>query len=405
MAFLIPDKTYEIKAGKETRSVKVKIIPDGAVASKDIASYIKKGESVKPNRPLSDGTGKPRGITVHNTNDITVAKGTNPAEQYARATYPNGNMNGVVVHYWVWENEIWQQLSDSEQGWHSADGKTRKAAYIDGKTVGGNVDTIAIEIIQSSRNTKTEETAAILIAYLLDKHGLSPDTGVYTHNYFYPKKYCPEVLLPVWNEFFARIKKYYAAIKSPESEKQPETPSVPAKKEISVGDTVKFAGGSVYVSSDAAKPSGKAEASLARVTNENKNGKHRYHLRAVDKNGAFISGVYGWTDSSAVSFSAFSAPSSSENKETKPGATAKIATGSVVFIKSSASNYYPGGVKIPSWVKTDYYYEISQTTYRGAKVYRGGKECVLLGAKINRKTGKKSGSIDTWISKDLISPK
>ena len=47
MAFLIPDSTYTIKAGAEERKVNVKIIPDGARADKDIASYIKKGDITK----------------------------------------------------------------------------------------------------------------------------------------------------------------------------------------------------------------------------------------------------------------------------------------------------------------------------------------------------------------------
>ena len=55
MAFLVPDSTYKIKIGNEERTVNVKIIPDGAVAQKDIASYIKKGDPVKPNKKLDDG--------------------------------------------------------------------------------------------------------------------------------------------------------------------------------------------------------------------------------------------------------------------------------------------------------------------------------------------------------------
>ena len=42
--------------------------------------------------------GKVIGITVHNTDWISVASGTTPAEQYTRATY-NGNMKDVRVHY------------------------------------------------------------------------------------------------------------------------------------------------------------------------------------------------------------------------------------------------------------------------------------------------------------------
>ena len=53
MAFLTPDSVYTIKIGEETRTVNVKIIPDGATAEKNIASYIQKGDLVKPNRKLA----------------------------------------------------------------------------------------------------------------------------------------------------------------------------------------------------------------------------------------------------------------------------------------------------------------------------------------------------------------
>ena len=50
--------------------------------------------------PTVSMEGKVIGITVHNTDWISVASGTTPAEQYTRATY-NGNMKDVRVHYYV----------------------------------------------------------------------------------------------------------------------------------------------------------------------------------------------------------------------------------------------------------------------------------------------------------------
>ncbi len=44
--------------------------------------------------------GKVIGVTVHNTDWISVASGTTPAEQYTRATV-NNNMKDVRVHYYV----------------------------------------------------------------------------------------------------------------------------------------------------------------------------------------------------------------------------------------------------------------------------------------------------------------
>ena len=65
--------------------------------------------------------GKVIGITVHNTDWISVASGTTPAEQYTRATY-NGNMKDVRVHYYVDNTCAWQNLPLSLSGWHAADG-------------------------------------------------------------------------------------------------------------------------------------------------------------------------------------------------------------------------------------------------------------------------------------------
>lgn len=43
------------------------------------------------------------------------------------------------------------------------------------------------------------------------------------------------------------------------------------------------------------------KSSLAKITDICENSKHPLHLRAVDNNGAFISGVYGWCDIASVS--------------------------------------------------------------------------------------------------------
>lgn len=84
----------------------------------------------------------------------------------------------------------------------------------------------------------------------------------------------------------------------------PTTPTAPttntSKLEFDVGDIVNFAGGKHYDSASATNGSS-VKASKAKVTNTYEKGKHPYHLRAVNDNGAFISGVYGWVDASTVS--------------------------------------------------------------------------------------------------------
>lgn len=152
---------------------------------------------------------KPIGITIHNTDDITVAAGTNSAEQYTRATV-NGNMGGVLVHYYIKGTEVWQNLELDTHGWHSSDGRGD-----------GNMRTIAIEIIETGKNAETEQTAIKLIAYLLDKYGWNAD-NLYTHKHWSPAgKNCPAYILPRWDEFKASCAKELgelAALKSSRAE-------------------------------------------------------------------------------------------------------------------------------------------------------------------------------------------
>ena len=198
MAFLTPDKTRN-EYGLE---IKEKIIPDG--------------NKLKPNRKLSNGTGKVEYITVHNTNDIKEAEGTNDAEQYTRATY-NGNMNGVTVHYYIDETDCWQLLNEDEVGYHAADGR-------DGP---GNTTSLAIEIIMDGSGFKAdveaERRGALLAAILLYRHGLGVDR-LTTHNRWYSKKYCPVYILPHWDSFKSQVEMYLREIQA-ESDVEKVTPS------------------------------------------------------------------------------------------------------------------------------------------------------------------------------------
>ena len=143
--------------------------------------------------------GKIIGVTVHNTDWISVASGTTPAEQYTRATV-NGNMNDVRVHYYVDNTCAWQNLPLTLSGWHAADGSGN-----------GNRRTIAIECIMSSayndKDKKSEDNCARLAAALLNKYKLSIDC-LYTHNHWYSRKYCPAYILPHWDKFKAKVLSY-----------------------------------------------------------------------------------------------------------------------------------------------------------------------------------------------------
>ena len=161
--------------------------------------------------------GNPLGVTVHNTEWISVASNTTPAEQYTRATY-YGNMKDVRVHFYVDDVCAWQCLPLDLTGWHAADGGGN-----------GNRKTIAIEcIMKGSKNDtvskKAEENCAKLAAYLLNKFGLKVEKNLYTHTHWLnvrdgksgsidylntahnSYKMCPIYILPHWNNFKASVK-------------------------------------------------------------------------------------------------------------------------------------------------------------------------------------------------------
>lgn len=160
------------------------------------------------------------GVTVHNTDWITVAAGTTPAEQYTRATV-NGNMNSVRVHYYVDDQCAWQNLPLTLSGWHAADGNGN-----------GNRKTIAIECIMSGayndKDKKSEDNCAKLAAALLKQLGLGVD-HLYTHTHWLnvrdgktgsvdylntaknSYKNCPAFILPHWEVFKAKVASYLNA--------------------------------------------------------------------------------------------------------------------------------------------------------------------------------------------------
>lgn len=311
--YLTPDKTLMTTVGGNTLTIKQKIIPDNTRATKDIASYIKKGELVKPQRKVSDGSGRPRGIVIHNSDSIKVNAATTMAEQYTRATY-NGNMGGAVVHYYVTGyNDIWQllntEIGQTEQGWHAGDKNTRRNAHTGAKNnmIGGNLDCIAIEVIGDSEEAK--QAGAALVAYLCQRHNLDPMIDVYTHNYFMKQpdsivinayKNCPLYILPNWAGFLALVNQYYGGKPSvsPNTSNNIKPNTTTDKPSFQVGNVVQFTGSTHYAHSNATtgttcKP-GKAKIlsiyGLGKV-------KHPYSLKWISGGG---STVYGWVDEKDV---------------------------------------------------------------------------------------------------------
>ncbi len=198
--FLCPDRTRE----EGGLTIHQKLIPDTARWNRDVREgsiLYRKGTPYKANRRLSGGSGRVRGITIHNTGRISVPEGTTPAEQYTRATWPNCNMGSVRVHYYVDDVCAWQNLREDEVGWHAADGSGP-----------GNETTLAVEIIMdgsgSPEDRAAEENGARLTALLLRRHGLTL-REVYQHHTWYPRKNCPAYLRPRWEEFMGEVRRFY----------------------------------------------------------------------------------------------------------------------------------------------------------------------------------------------------
>lgn len=85
-------------------------------------------------------------------------------------------------------------------------------------------------------------------------------------------------------------------------ETKPETKPVATTttcNDFKIGEIVEFTGDTHYISASS-KTGQKTVTGLAKVTAVYKNGTHQLHLRAINKNGKFVSGVYGWVDVSDV---------------------------------------------------------------------------------------------------------
>lgn len=197
---LSPDKTYNANGLKVNEYLLTKHNPNRIIMP-------------TPNRK------KTVGVTIHNTEAISVASNTTMAEQYTRATV-NGNMNDVRVHFYVDDVCAWQTLPLELINWSCADGTADPNS--------GNNTTVAIEVIGNS--AKAEANAVKLAAYLLHKYGLNVENNLYTHTYWLnrkdgksgsldymntlrnPYKTCPIYIIPHWSTFKNNVKNSLAAL-------------------------------------------------------------------------------------------------------------------------------------------------------------------------------------------------
>ena len=216
--FLTPDKEYDVLGLKVKEYFLTKHTKDISLPSKRTSDLI--------------------GVTIHNTNDINEARQTTDSEQYTRATV-NGNMGTVRVHFYVDDDEAWQNLPLDWQSWHA--GQSGKADR--NGSGAGNAQTISIECIMSGKgdekDKKAEDNCAKLTAWLLSQNHMSTKLNLFTHNYWCNirngrtgtidklnklndgYKNCPVYIRPHWDEFVKKVNQYMEQLSAKPVE-QPE---------------------------------------------------------------------------------------------------------------------------------------------------------------------------------------
>lgn len=328
MAFLTPDKTTTTSSGLK------------------INEYLLTSHNPNKIDMPAKMTSSLIGVTLHNTDWISVASGTTPAEQYTRATV-NGNMKDTRVHYYVDHVCAWRNLPDNYEGWHAATGVNHNT----GAKGRGNVDTISIECIMKSQtdadSLASMENAAKLIAYIFTQKGWTVEKNLYTHNYwtnwkatgvcssdldkqnttkvavttkcFYDSstnangsgKYCPVFILPQWEKFKTLVKKYMGGTSTSTGNGSSTSANTSATLKFEKNNIVQFNGGLVYGSSAATTPSNSTltnTISKVKITNTAATAAHQYHCISEDGKG-----IYGWVDASTLTAITTSSSSTSTN--------------------------------------------------------------------------------------------
>lgn len=87
---------------------------------------------------------------------------------------------------------------------------------------------------------------------------------------------------------------------------------------------------------------------------------------------------------------------------TTPATNSGIKEDGIVEFKSDSTVYYPGSTPIPTWVKSDFYHVVTQTTVGGKPVIKGDVTCVLLGKKVEKTRSTESAGINSWIDKGSL---
>ena len=247
-----------------------------------------------------------------NTNFTSVGRGAsaikyivmhytanNADTAYNNTDYFKNTYRGASSHYFIDENSIWQCVLDKDVSWHCGGGKqSSNGGSFFGQCT--NFNSIGVEMCSDMQNGKyvitepTVKNAVDLVKTLMKKYNI-PASRVIRHYDVVGKK-CPEPWVreeSLWADFQKRIG---------------GTVATTTKKSLNFksGDIVRFTGTKQYTYASATAGVS-AKPTRAKITAISATAKHPYHCRAVNENGAFVSGVYGWVDADDVEDDSFKA--------------------------------------------------------------------------------------------------
>ena len=152
-----------------------------------------------------EAVGRPGGtrtikyVVIHETDNF--AAGAN-AERHNEFIHQNALTEKLSWHYTVDDHEAYHHIPDEEPAYHAGDGM---------EPDGGNACGIGVELCVAADNDyeKTLKNGAELAAYLLWRHGLTPD-DLRKHQDF-SGKICPARLINEgrWDEFCKMVRIQY----------------------------------------------------------------------------------------------------------------------------------------------------------------------------------------------------
>lgn len=252
----------------------------------------------------------PKGIMVHSTgaNNPYIKRYVGPDDGRVGKNTGNNHWNmpgvSVCVHAFIGKlNDgsiaTYQTLPWNMRGWHSASGSKGSA----------NNTHISFEICEddlksSTYFNKVYKEAVELTAYLCKLYNLDPmkDGVIICHSEGYKRGIASnhrDVM-----HWFPKYGKSMDTFRSDVNKLLVNTTPIKDNKQDTLGfkvnDIVSFSGGKQYIDASAINGSN-VQSSMVKITQIYKSGKHPYHVRSVNSDGRFVSGVYGWVDSSTLS--------------------------------------------------------------------------------------------------------